>query len=116
MLVCLHTCLLLGLLSFLIADHCVESRGAPAGPPLGPRREAKSFNTVRQHAILVAGAQFGARRRPESWKSQDFLIFKYIISGFESARTLAQVYRQRRPLETMKIIYVSVIPEILVEM
>ena len=31
-----------------------------------------AFNTVRQHAILLPGAQFGARRRHHSWKFNNF--------------------------------------------
>ena len=31
-----------------------------------------AFNTVRQHAILLPGTQFGARRRPHSWKFNNF--------------------------------------------
>ena len=35
----------------------------------------QSFNTVRQHAILLPGPHFWTRRRPPSWKFQDFQYF-----------------------------------------
>ena len=61
-----------------VAINSFASKGRPYFPaPLllserGTALRVMGFNTVRQHAILLPGAQFGARRRPHSWKSYNF--------------------------------------------
>ena len=61
-----------------VAPNSFASKGRPYFPApllLSERRTALrviAFNTVRQHAILLLGAQFGARRRPHSWKFNNF--------------------------------------------
>ena len=61
-----------------VATNSFASKGRPYFPaPLllserGTALRVIAFNTVRQHAILLPGAQFGARRRPHSWKFYNF--------------------------------------------
>ena len=74
-------------LKTLLATNSFASKGRPYFPaPLllserGTALRVIAFNTVRQHAILLPGAQFGARRRPHSWKFNNFQQLRNLCSS-----------------------------------